>query len=477
MSGHLDISASGSYVDSSTENVITNIANTFVDNEQKLSETNRTDQENIQQYIHNLVSNNTNSSALKTNISTNLELCNTVDQNHDLVIDGIDASGEFNTFKYEVVNETAEKIVDEYQKYMELVQDTVNNKLDDDEFMTKAENAIANGNIGEVITNDLNETMAKKENTLDSDVDAEGVSSFRARSLFNEPYKRIEKFCIFGCAKADIDIDIKKIKSKNEATNITNDNIRNVYELALVNDSKFVNEVTNAYNQTKNVLNENLTEVESIDKRLVNNQTTQKTSADLGHIDMSGKGNVIDIKQVNQATSEIGAKSVINTITSFKATNDLRAIASDMIGVTADFGNTTSNKNETTHNNSIVNEIMNKETNSTTALHSAFGSKKTKIIVACVIGVIIVIAIIAILITKSVHANQRGKMEIDAKKEISERKLEQGFDVNVNDIGATSEITAKGEARAKEITATGEAASKVTSAATTAAVKSAIPIP
>ena len=457
------------------ENIISNIANTFTENNESISETNKTKQHNIQEYIHNLISTNTTDNSLETNISRNLELCNETDQTNDLTIGGIKLGGKFNKIEKSQINETTNTIKDEYEQYLEQVQNIVNNALDDKEFQTKVQSAFDNDNFDSAITENLNDTMSKKDTTTDSEATSDTTASFRARSLFNEPYQRNERFCLFACGELSFNYDKEKIRNIVHSDNVSNDTIRNVYELALVNDQEFVNKVSNAYNETKEILTKNNVTVTSVNNEIKRNLTSQHNTMTIDKIETTdtSEGNSLILAQANKSVSELAASSVVKSVTSLSNANDLRAIASDMIGLTADFSNSTTNENESKHNNSIVNEMMNKATATSTSTTSVFGSKKTKIVVACVIGVIIVVAIIAVLITKSIHANQRGKMEIEAKKEISERKLEQGFDVNVNDIGATSEITAKGEARAKEIAATGEAASKVTSAA----VKSAVPIP
>ena len=105
-------SADGSVTDKDiyNENIISNIANTFTENNESISETNKTKQHNIQEYIHNLVSTNTTDNSLETNISRNLELCNETDQTNDLTIGGIKLGGKFNKIEKSQINETTNTI-------------------------------------------------------------------------------------------------------------------------------------------------------------------------------------------------------------------------------------------------------------------------------------------------------------------------------------------------------------------------------
>ena len=399
-----------------------------------------TRQESIQNYIKNLVNRNQTSDEIEKNLKANIEAANDTLQENKLNLEFIDFS-DSSDITIKQVNQNVADLVKSFEKFAEDLTKTINDGLQDTNLVSDVKTAMDNGNVTEFLHEMQNEAEAANAQATSQDTtqEAEGFQRngfYQGRHL--EPFDR-KKFVLYphetyrkkerckakenwligGPNAKELPCECSNGKMRKEGwalggveatTNVSNKTssefssqkelVENVAIASVIRNTSMYNEINQSFSQVIETIKETKVKMdEKIDEK-VTNQTVQRNDASITFSNSKNLKN-ITIEQVNEAKSSIEAATIIKTVTTMDTSNAVKAITSDMLGLTQDFTTTNETKTDTKATSSIK-----QSSSQITAQVSSQVAKADSI--SSIIMIIVIVLVIGI-VSKTVMSGKGAK--------------------------------------------------------------------
>ena len=424
----------------STENSsVVNIQDSEIFNRTEDYEETNTRQQSIQNYVKNLVNRNQTKDEIEKNLQANIETANDTLQENKLNLQFIDFS-DSEDIHIKQINQNVAQLVKSFEKFAEDFTKTVNDGLQDTKLVDDVQTAMDAGNITEFLHDMQNEAESASGQATSQDATQE-AESFKRNQRYVEGFQRgrhIEyfdqtKFVLYpheafgkkeackakenwliggpnakelpcessnrkeGWALAGAEIKTNVSTKNSSEFSSQKELVENVAIASVIRNTSLYNEINQSFSQVLETIKETKVKVEEKIDDKTKNQTVQRNEASITFSNAKNLKN-ITIDQVNEAKSSIEAATVIKNITTMDTSNTIKAISSDMLGLTQDFTTTNETKTETKATSAI------KQTSSqiTTQVSSQVAKDNA------ISGVVMIIAIVLILgiITKTVMAGK-----------------------------------------------------------------------
>lgn len=407
---------------------VTNIQESEIFNRTEDYETTNTRQESIQNYIKNLVNRNQTSDEIEQNLKANIEAANDTLQENKLNLEFINFS-DSSDITIKQINQNVATLVKSFEKFAEQLTNTINDGLQDTKLVSDVKTAMDNGNVTEFFHEMQNQAEAgnAQATTQETNQEAEGFKHGR----YLEPFDR-SKFALYphesfggkkeSCKASDNwllgrpkehPFDEKKegwaLGGVETTTNISNKTssefssqkelVENVAIASVIHNTSMYNEINQSFSQVIETIKETKVKVDEKIEDTSKNQTVQRNEASISFSNAKNLKN-ITIEQVNEAKSSIEAATIIKSVTTMDTSNTVKAITSDMLGLTQDF----TNKNETKTDTKDTTEV--KQTSSQITAQTS--SQVAKADGLSSIIMIIVIVIVGSIVLKMVMSNKTG---------------------------------------------------------------------
>ena len=340
-----------------------------------------TRQESIQNYIRNLVNRNQTSDEIEKNLKANIEAANDTLQENKLNLEFIDFS-DSSDITIKQVNQNVADLVKSFEKFAEDLTKTINDGLQDTNLVSDVKTAMDNGNVTEFLHEMQNEAEAAnaQATTQDTTQEAEGFRQGRHLEPFDrkkfvlyphETYRKKEickakeNWLIGGPNAKELPCECSNGKMRKEGwalggveatTNVSNKTssefssqkelVENVAIASVIRNTSMYNEINQSFSQVIETIKETKVKMDEKINEKVTNQTVQRNEASITFSKSKNLKN-ITIEQVNEAKSSIEAATIIKTVTTMDTSNAVKAITSDMLGLTQDFTTTSETKTDT----------------------------------------------------------------------------------------------------------------------------------
>lgn len=434
---------------------VVNIQDSEIFNRTEDYEEINTRQESIQNYIKNLVNRNQTSDEIEKNLKANIEAANDTLQENKLNLEFIDFS-DSSDITIKQVNQNVATLVKSFEKFAEDLTKTINDGLQDTNLVSDVKTAMDNGNVTEFLHEMQNEAEAAnaQATTQDTNQEAEGfqrnqrsTEGFRQgrrlepfdRNKFvlypHEAYgkkercKAKENWLIGGPNAKELPCECSNGKMRKEGwalggveatTNISNKTssefssqkelVENVAIASVIRNTSMYNEINQSFSQVIETIKETKVKMdEKIDEK-VTNQTVQRNEASITFSKSKNLKN-ITIEQVNEAKSSIEAATIIKTATTMDTSNTVKAITSDMLGLTQDFTTT----NETKTDTKAASVIKQSSSQITTQVSSQVAKADSISSVIMIIVIVLVVGIVSKTVMSGKGANTSGGFGLFAK--------------------------------------------------------------
>lgn len=431
-------------VSNETSSVV-NIQESEIFNRTEDYEETNTRQESIQNYIKNLVNRNQTSDEIEKNLKANIEAANDTLQENKLNLEFIDFS-DSSDITIKQVNQNVATLVKSFEKFAEDLTKTINDGLQDTNLVSDVKTAMDNGNLTEFLHDMQNEAEAAnaQATTQDTNQEAEGFRRGRHLEPFDrkkfvlyphESYRKKERckakenWLIGGPKAKELPCECSNGKMRKEGwalggveatTNVSNKNssefssqkelVENVAIASVIRNTSMYNEINQSFSQVVETIKETKVKVDEKIEEKVTNQTVQRNEASITFSNAKNLKN-ITIEQVNEAKSSIEAATIIKTVTTMDTSNTVKAITSDMLGLTQDFTTTNETKTETKATSSI------KQSSSqiTTQVSSQVAKADSISSAIMIIVIVLVVGIVSKTVMSGKGANTSGGFGLFAK--------------------------------------------------------------
>lgn len=424
---------------------VVNIQDSEIFNRTEDYEEINTRQESIQNYIKNLVNRNQTSDEIEKNLKANIEAANDTLQENKLNLEFIDFS-DSSDITIKQVNQNVATLVKSFEKFAEDLTKTINDGLQDTKLVSDVKTAMDNGNVTEFLHEMQNEAEAAnaQATTQDTNQEAEGFRQGRHLEAFDrkkfvlyphEAYgksgrcKAKENWLIGGPNAKELPRECSYGKMRKEGwalggveatTNISNKTssefssqkelVENVAIASVIRNTSMYNEINQSFSQVIETIKETKVKMnEKIDEK-VTNQTVQRNEASITFSKSKNLKN-ITIEQVNEAKSSIEAATIIKTATTMDTSNTVKAITSDMLGLTQDFTTT----NETKTDTKATSVIKQSSSQITTQVSSQVAKADSISSVIMIIVIVLVVGIVSKTVMSGKGANTSGGFGLFAK--------------------------------------------------------------
>ena len=437
---------------------VTNIQDSEIFNRTEDYEETNTRQESIQNYIKNLVNRNQTSDEIEKNLKANIEAANDTLQENKLNLEFIDFS-DSSDINIKQVNKNVAELLKSFEKFAEDLTKTINDGLQDTKLVTDVKTAMDNGNITEFLHDMQNQAEAAnaQATTQDTEQTAEGfqrnqrsdegfqcnqrsdegfiqgrhLEAFDSKKFVLYPHEAYKESCqvkknllINESAKAlPYECSCKEGWAVGGAEVITNvstktssefssqkELVENVAIASVIRNTSMYNEINQSFSQVLETIKETKVKMDEKIEDKTKNQTVQRNEASITFSNAKNLKN-ITIEQVNEAKSSIEAATVIKAVTTMDTSNTVKAITSDMLGLTQDFTTTNETKAETKNTNAIKQSSSQITTQVSSQVAKADGLSS----IIMIIVVVIVLAIVAKTIMSGRGANASGGFGLFAK--------------------------------------------------------------
>lgn len=428
---------------------VVNIQDSEIFNRTEDYEEINTRQESIQNYIKNLVNRNQTSDEIEKNLKANIEAANDTLQENKLNLEFIDFS-DSSDITIKQVNQNVATLVKSFEKFAEDLTKTINDGLQDTNLVSDVKTAMDNGNVTEFLHEMQNEaeTANAQATTQDTTQEAEGfqrnqrgTEGFRQgrrleafdRKKFvlypHEAYGKKENWLIGSPYVKELPCECSHGKMRKEGwalggveatTNISNKTssefssqkelVENVAIASVIRNTSMYNEINQSFSQVIETIKETKVKMdEKIDEK-VTNQTVQRNEASITFSKSKNLKN-ITIEQVNEAKSSIEAATIIKSVTTMDTSNAVKAITSDMLGLTQDFTTT----NDTKADTKATSVIKQSSSQITTQVSSQVAKADSISSVIMIIVIVLVVGIVSKTVMSGKGANTSGGFGLFAK--------------------------------------------------------------
>ena len=444
---------------------VVNIQDSEIFNRTEDYEEINTRQESIQNYIKNLVNRNQTSDEIEKNLKANIEAANDTLQENKLNLEFIDFS-DSSDITIKQVNQNVATLVKSFEKFAEDLTKTINDGLQDTNLVSDVKTAMDNGNVTEFLHEMQNEAEAAnaQATTQDTNQEAEGfqrnqrgtegfqrnqrgtegfrqgrrLEAFDRKKFVLYPHeaygkkercKAKENWLIGGPNSKELPCECLNGKMRKEGwalggveatTNISNKTssefssqkelVENVAIASVIRNTSMYNEINQSFSQVIETIKETKVKMdEKIDEK-VTNQTVQRNEASITFSKSKNLKN-ITIEQVNEAKSSIEAATIIKTATTMDTSNTVKAITSDMLGLTQDFTTT----NETKADTKATSVIKQSSSQITTQVSSQVAKADSISSVIMIIVIVLVVGIVSKTVMSGKGANTSGGFGLFAK--------------------------------------------------------------
>ena len=424
---------------------VVNIQDSEIFNRTEDYEEINTRQESIQNYIKNLVNRNQTSDEIEKNLKANIEAANDTLQENKLNLEFIDFS-DSSDITIKQVNQNVATLVKSFEKFAEDLTKTINDGLQDTKLVSDVKTAMDNGNVTEFLHEMQNEAEAAnaQATTQDTNQETEGFRQGRHLEPFDrkkfvlypheaygkkERCKAKENWLIGGPNTKELPCECSNGKMRKEGwalggveatTNISNKTssefssqkelVENVAIASVIRNTSMYNEINQSFSQVIETIKETKVKMdEKIDEK-VTNQTVQRNEASITFSKSKNLKN-ITIEQVNEAKSSIEAATIIKTATTMDTSNTVKAITSDMLGLTQDFTTT----NETKTDTKAASVIKQSSSQITTQVSSQVAKADSISSVIMIIVIVLVVGIVSKTVMSGKGANTSGGFGLFAK--------------------------------------------------------------
>lgn len=424
---------------------VVNIQDSEIFNRTEDYEEVNTRQESIQNYIRNLVNRNQTSDEIEKNLKANIEAANDTLQENKLNLEFIDFS-DSSDITIKQVNQNVADLVKSFEKFAEDLTKTINDGLQDTNLVSDVKTAMDNGNVTEFLHEMQNEAEAANAQATSQDTtqEAEGfqrnqrsTEGFRQgrhlepfdRKKFvlypHETYRKKERckakenWLIGGPNAKELPCECSNGKMRKEGwalggveatTNVSNKSssefssqkelVENVAIASVIRNTSMYNEINQSFSQVIETIKETKVKMDEKINEKVTNQTVQRNEASITFSNSKNLKN-ITIEQVNEAKSSIEAATIIKTVTTMDTSNAVKAITSDMLGLTQDFTTTNETKTDTKATSAIK-----QSSSQITAQVSSQVAKADSI--SSIIMIIVIVLVIGI-VSKTVMSGKGAK--------------------------------------------------------------------
>lgn len=411
---------------------VVNIQDSEIFNRTEDYEENNTRQESIQNYIKNLVNRNQTSDEIEKNLKANIEAANDTLQENKLNLEFIDFS-DSSDITIKQVNQNVATLVKSFEKFAEDLTKTINDGLQDTNLVSDVKTAMDNGNITEFLHEMQNEAEAANAQATTQDTSQEAEGFKQGRRL--EPFDR-KKFVLYPhetygkknwliggsceCSNGKMRKEGWALGGVEATTNISNKTssefssqkelVEDVAIASVIRNTSMYNEINQSFSQVIETIKETKVKMdEKIDEKATN-QTVQRNEASITFSKSKNLKN-ITIEQVNEAKSSIEAATIIKTVTTMDASNTVKAITSDMLGLTQDFTTT----NETKTDTKATSAIKQSSSQITAQVSSQVARADSISSVIMIIVIVLVIGILSKTVMSGKGANASGGFGLFAK--------------------------------------------------------------
>lgn len=411
---------------------VVNIQDSEIFNRTEDYEENNTRQESIQNYIKNLVNRNQTSDEIEKNLKANIEAANDTLQENKLNLEFIDFS-DSSDITIKQVNQNVATLVKSFEKFAEDLTKTINDGLQDTNLVSDVKTAMDNGNITEFLHEMQNEAEAANAQATTQDTSQEAEGFKQGRRL--EPFDR-KKFVLYPhetygkknwliggsceCSNGKMRKEGWALGGVEATTNISNKTssefssqkelVENVAIASVIRNTSMYNEINQSFSQVIETIKETKVKMdEKIDEKATN-QTVQRNEASITFSKSKNLKN-ITIEQVNEAKSSIEAATIIKTVTTMDASNTVKAITSDMLGLTQDFTTT----NETKTDTKATSAIKQSSSQITAQVSSQVARADSISSVIMIIVIVLVVGILSKTVMSGKGANASGGFGLFAK--------------------------------------------------------------
>lgn len=434
---------------------VVNIQDSEIFNRTEDYEEVNTRQESIQNYIRNLVNRNQTSDEIEKNLKANIEAANDTLQENKLNLEFIDFS-DSSDITIKQVNQNVADLVKSFEKFAEDLTKTINDGLQDTNLVADVKTAMDNGNVTEFLHEMQNEAEAANAQATSQDTtqEAEGfkrnqrsTEGFRQgrhlepfdRKKFvlypHETYRKKERckakenWLIGGPNAKELPCECSNGKMRKEGwalggveatTNVSNKSssefssqkelVENVAIASVIRNTSMYNEINQSFSQVIETIKETKVKMDEKINEKVTNQTVQRNEASITFSKSKNLKN-ITIEQVNEAKSSIEAATIIKTVTTMDTSNAVKAITSDMLGLTQDFTTT----NETKTDTKATSAIKQSSSQITAQVSSQVAKADSISSIIMIIVIVLMIGIVSKTVMSGKGANTSDEFGLFAK--------------------------------------------------------------
>lgn len=434
---------------------VVNIQDSEIFNRTEDYEETNTRQESIQNYIKNLVNRNQTSDEIEKNLKANIEAANDTLQENKLNLEFIDFS-DSSDITIKQVNQNVAELLKSFEKFAEDLTKTINDGLQDTNLVSDVKTAMDNGNVTEFLHDMQNEAEAANAQTTTQDAEQE-AEGFRRNQCSTEGFRRErhlepfdqkkfvlyphesygkkerckakENWLIGGPSAKELPCECSRRKIKKEGwavggaeitTNVATKTssefssqkelVENVAIASVIRNTSMYNEINQSFSQVIETIKETKVKIDEKIEDKSKNQTVQRNEASITFSNAKNLKN-ITIEQVNEAKSSIEAATIIKAVTTMDTSNTVKAITSDMLGLTQDFTTTNETKTET----KATSAIKQSSSQITTQVSSQVAKADSISSIIMIIVIVLVVGIVSKTVMSGKGANTSGGFGLFAK--------------------------------------------------------------
>ena len=186
--------------------------------------------------------------------------------------------------------------------------------------------------------------------------------------------------------------------------------VENVAIASVIRNTSMYNEINQSFSQVIETIKETKVKMDEKINEKVTNQTVQRNEASITFSKSKNLKN-ITIEQVNEAKSSIEAATIIKTVTTMDTSNAVKAITSDMLGLTQDFTTTSETKTDT----KAISAIKQSSSQITAQVSSQVAKADGISSIIMIIVIVLVIGIVSKAVMSGKGANTSGEFGLFAK--------------------------------------------------------------